>query len=793
MRVIWYKIWRDMAHNKARTLLVVLSIAVGVFAMGAIFGAYGMMNDYLQENNQAWIPIHMTFWGWPFDQAVEDIVLREPEIAQVERQVDTYIRWKLEDDNANSAEWRNARLYARADYDAQRMGRVDLWEGQWPTDRTLVVERQTARHLNISVGSTVVVQFGRREQRLKIVGIIRDSFSAPPQFGDDLVFFSTPETATWLTDDDFNRIDVRLASYSGKEDAQKVIDRLAERIERVGMSVNVYGSWLRDPNEHWFQDDMDTAIMILLVLGVLAVGLSGFLIVNTMNAIVSQQMWQIGVMKVVGATVSRVVRVYLTTALIYGGLALLIAIPAGALGAHWLARWVLEIVNIDIGPLRVIGWVMGMQVVIALVVPLLASLVPVLGGARITAHRAISTYGLGGGFGRGWLDRIMGKIRRLPRPMALSLRNTFRRKARVVLTMLTLVLGGTTFMMVVSAEASLNNTLDSLLHQYGYDVSTWLDRSYRAQRLIEVSESVPSVVKAEVWRYYGTMIKLEGGGERQIGLRGVPPETEIMHPRIVSGRMLLPGDTYAIVLSHKIAVEEGIQISDEIRCDIQDRETVWKVVGLVHNVGDDSQSLVPFATLTQSAGRANYGNNIRIISTQHDTESQEQLAQEMNNVYKANNLEVDYSMSANDLRANYRGGFDILLYLLLSMAGLAALVGGFGLMGTMSINVIERRREIGVMRATGATSPTVATIFVVEGVLLGLLSWLLVVPLSYPGAYAFSNMIGQTLFDLPFEFVYSINGMGLWLVIVVVLSTLASLLPALRATKISVRESLAYE
>ena len=77
-------------------------------------------------------------------------------------------------------------------------------------------------------------------------------------------------------------------------------------------------------------------------------------------------------------------------------------------------------------------------------------------------------------------------------------------------------------------------------------------------------ENVPSVVKAEVWRYYGTMLKLEGGGERHIGLRGVPPETDIMHPRIVSGRMLMPDDTYAIVLSHKIAVEEGIQIGDEI-------------------------------------------------------------------------------------------------------------------------------------------------------------------------------------------------------------------------------------
>ena len=111
----------------------------------------------------------------------------------------------------------------------------------------------------------------------------------------------------------------------------------------------------------------------------------------------------------------------------------------------------------------------------------------------------------------------------------------------------------------------------------------------------------------------------------------------------------------------------------------------------------------------------------------------------------------------------------------------------------MAINVFERRREIGVMRAVGALSSTVTRMFVNEGLLLGLLSWLLAVPLSYPGAYFFSDAVGDALINLPLDFVYSIPGMLLWLVIVILLSTLASLWPALQATRISVREALAYE
>jgi len=152
-----------------------------------------------------------------------------------------------------------------------------------------------------------------------------------------------------------------------------------------------------------------------------------------------------------------------------------------------------------------------------------------------------------------------------------------------------------------------------------------------------------------------------------------------------------------------------------------------------------------------------------------------------------------YFQSAGEVREQNRTQFDILIYLMLAMTALAAIVGSIGLMGTMSINVVERSREIGVMRAIGAASPTIVGVFVGEGMLLWLLSWLFAAPLSYPGALAFSNAIGDKLLNIPFDFSYSMVGVVLWLVIVLVLSALASLWPALRATQVSVREALAYE
>jgi len=162
-------------------------------------------------------------------------------------------------------------------------------------------------------------------------------------------------------------------------------------------------------------------------------------------------------------------------------------------------------------------------------------------------------------------------------------------------------------------------------------------------------------------------------------------------------------------------------------------------------------------------------------------------------IYGAHDMKVSYSQTGHDVQEQSRSVFEIIAILLLAMAVLAAVVGGIGLMGTMSINVLERRREIGMMRATGATSPVVAGIFVFEGVLIGLLSWVLAAPLSYPAARLFGRVVGDTLLSADLYFRYSVTGTLAWLVIVVLVAVLASLWPALQATRVSVREALAYE
>jgi putative ABC transport system permease protein len=156
-------------------------------------------------------------------------------------------------------------------------------------------------------------------------------------------------------------------------------------------------------------------------------------------------------------------------------------------------------------------------------------------------------------------------------------------------------------------------------------------------------------------------------------------------------------------------------------------------------------------------------------------------------------MKVFISRTFHQDRRDGESQFSITIVMLLSLAVIVALVGGIGLMGSLSISVVERTREIGVMRAIGAISRTMMGMFVMEGVLQGLLSWAMAVPISFILGKPMANALGQALFSANLDYQYSFGGVLTWLLMILVISALSSTLPARNATVISVRESLAYE
>jgi putative ABC transport system permease protein len=136
---------------------------------------------------------------------------------------------------------------------------------------------------------------------------------------------------------------------------------------------------------------------------------------------------------------------------------------------------------------------------------------------------------------------------------------------------------------------------------------------------------------------------------------------------------------------------------------------------------------------------------------------------------------------------------NIIVGFFLFFAILVAVVGAIGLMGTMSMNVLERTREVGVMRAIGASNAAVFRIVLVEGMLIGFISWALGALVAIPITRVLYDILSRALFQAEGTAVMTWDGFIIWLIAAIILSAIASLIPAQGAARMTVRDVLAYE
>ena len=505
MGIIRHKIWYDLWHNKGRTLQIVLIIAIGAAAIGMIIATRNLMIPNMQQAWQATNPAMINLSVDPPLNEDELLALeRVDKIEEVEGFQRTTIEWRVNPED----EWQSANLVARVDYKEQTFNKLTLVSGEWPQERHFSIERGNEDVFGIPVSGSVYVRINDKEHVIETGGTIYNQLAAPAYFGGTAQFYTTRERYEDLVGEhDFNQIMATADVEFDEEVVADIADELQEQLEKQGKDSFGNGPGrVADPNKHFFQDFLDGLFSMLGIMGGLALILGLLLIYNTVNALISQQVDQIGMMKAIGAKTAQIFRVYFTLILIYGVLALLLAVPLGALGGWAIANWLVTNFNGDAGQFAFSWPAVGAQVAIALLAPLLASLLPIFKGARITVREAISTYGLH--TGTGLMDRLVAKAKRVSRLVLLTIANTFRNKWRVILMQVTLVLSGLIFMMVLTVRDSVVYTFgDILFGILNYDVNFALEDPERIGRIESLTLAHPSVEAVEMWGFEGGTIR----------------------------------------------------------------------------------------------------------------------------------------------------------------------------------------------------------------------------------------------------------------------------------------------
>ena len=800
MFTLLQKVWFDLWQDKSRTLQVVLVIALGAIGIGLVIGGRNLISTSVLEGWKTAEPSHIKLSVTPSLTTAEIERLERIEgVAQAEGLMSAPIEWRF----PGEEEWQTGQLNGRDDYTAQKMALDGLVSGQWPARNTVGIGQISVGVDQVFEGDTVEMRFGETVRTFDVVGTI-DPVGPTPVFQDN--FYADARTFTRLTGiDTYNLVQMRDTSFT--QAAAEATDlRIQDYFEEIGVdSVGVlfpFQERITPPDVPPGEAILNGLFLLLGLLGGIVVILGIFLVYNSISAIVSQQVNQIGVMKAIGADSRQVVWSYLLLVLSYGVMAALISIPIGAAAATGLQRFFANFLNLEVFTIRVDPTAVYVQIAIAIIAPMLAALIPLRAGMRITVREAISTFGITGAVG--FIDIAITKLTRVPYAIILTIGNTFRNRRRVLIIEIALIVSGAIFMMVVGLKDATEFTFGSkLLDVHNYQVTLAMEETERQVSLTSLAESVAGVTAVDTWLVLPASARAVTQAEKEVTdarltVFGQNPETDFYRPLIQEGRWLLPTDSNAAVVSQLIAGQQGWQVGDEITVEnANGRSFDVEIVGIHFDPATNTSIHLPLATIQQEWRYAGLANTLWVQTADQSAAAQLVVANDLSALLEQQGIGVRSGSTFGDttiaeISANATDSFDIILNLLAVMAVVIALVGGVGLSGILSLSVLERRREIGVMRAIGASSWQVTRLFIGEGILLGLISWLIALPLSIPIAYLFSTR--ALSFALNQQLVYQFTPAGAinWLLIISVLAIFASALPARGAARISVRESLAY-
>ena len=791
----WKKVWADFWGNKSRTVLTIITIMVGAFAVGfnSNLGQYmseSMESDYLSAS-----PSEAEVYAGPLNDDSVKIAREVPGVNAVEG-VSTTSANLIHTDGKQIA----IQFTAIDSPDALTLNTLKPVRGasSIPSlhDKEVLID-SSAESLGYQPGDMLVIELdGGKRREIRLGGYLHNATGFPYNLAETVTAFVTPDTLEWLGGpSNYNMLAVSVAENpTDAEHVTQVAQAVADRIERSGATiyfVNVY-----QPGHHFAYNIAQGMFFILGALGWMTVLLSGFLIVNTITALMTQQTRQIGIMKATGGGTMQIFGMYVVLILGFGLGALAISIPLANGAAQYIGAGMAQWLNFYPSQYRGYPATLIQQIIIALVVPVLAAMWPVYNSVRITVREAISDYGIGRGVKP--KDTAIGKRTLLiPRPIRLSLRNAIRRKARLVLTLFTLVLAGGIFIGVYNLWASFDKVINDIQGYFLADINVSFDRAYRFDKVATLAESVPGVKSVEGWlEFPGTLISDEQEAGTQIVFVAPPSNSTLIDPIITSGRWLATGDENAIVIgNHLLNIFPDLKVGDWLTIKINEKETKWHIVGTYSITGNVNPPLlyVNYEYISKLINQPDQVYSLRVITSSHEAAAQKMVNDQLQALYEKHGIQISSTQLGSDFIQNQKAQTDIFVYFMLVMAILIAVVGGLGLMGMMSINVLERTREIGVMRAIGASNGDIQGIVIVEGLAIGLISWIISIVLSIPITVVLTTGVGLAILTAPMPAVYGISGIVAWLIGTLLIATLASALPARRASKLTVRDTLAYE
>lgn len=788
------KVLRDLWATRGRVVFMVLSLAAGLISLGTVLSARGVLQREMNRNYMETVPASATFdVGAPgLDDATFEALQEHPQVARAVRRTTRSARWR----RPGTKPWGRATLFVFEDFERAAVAKLNPESGlRVPPLGTILIERSAMAVLEAELGDTIEVTTPRGEPvPLQIVGVVHEPALAPAVTEQAGYLYASVQTLALLGESavlDEVRVlvaDDPLDPAAVEAQAEAIASWLIER------GVEVHEVRVPPPGKHPHQAPSEVVLLLFSIFAGLTVVLASVLCASLLSTTMARQIREVAVMKTVGATQRQIRRMY---ALMLGIIAML-SLAIAAAPTRVLGRLAVDaiatLLNFDVASYEVPHWVYATQVLVGVLLPLLAAAPAIIGASRVSVLRGLSEYGarLAPPGRQRWIGGLSNRV------LQAALRNALRVPKRLVLTVALLGVGGGLFISALSVADAWEAMTDQVVVTRHYDVEVHFSEPVSPS----LADSIDDVRRVETWGMASAALASAAGvplshtypdgGHGSFSLVAVPDNTQLVAFTVRSGRWLVPGEAGGVVLNQLAASRVGPDaVGRQIEIWVDGVPTAWTVVGVVDEVASPAAAYVGASAFAERTGQP-----LRVLRIATGTAREpEAIRSAIDAVVQGLASQGARVVNVVPLQLLFNAMAAHVVVLIRSLLGLAllmAFVSTLALGSSMSTSVVERTREIGVLRAIGARPRQVRCMVLIEGVFVAVLSLPVALLIAVPLAALIGRVVGMLSFGIALPLDVSWLAVVGWSAGSVLVAIVASLVPAFGASSRSVVEALAH-